>query len=132
LHEHGFDHATATLQVDAGDVLFAYVFLDPANPPKEIMLNWNDGTWEHRAYWGENLISYGKSGTAGRRQMGPLPKAGEWIRLEVPAKEVELEGRAVKGVTFSLHGGRARWDAMGKMTGTTRELGRFPIPKATP
>ena len=39
--------------------LFAYVYLDPANPPSEVMLQWNDGSWEHRAYWGANLIGVG-------------------------------------------------------------------------
>ncbi|HTB81365.1 MAG TPA: hypothetical protein VK717_10810, partial [Opitutaceae bacterium] len=50
LHEHYFSSASATLSVGTGDVLFAYVYLDPANPPSEIMLHWYNGTWEHRAY----------------------------------------------------------------------------------
>src|SRR6185295_14531202 len=55
LHEHWFTGATATLAIGAGDSLFAWVFLDPKNPPTEIMLMWNDGSsWEHRAYWGAN------------------------------------------------------------------------------
>ena len=51
-HQHYFYGATATLAVGVGDTLFAYVYLDPANPPSEVMLQWNDGSWEHRAYWG--------------------------------------------------------------------------------
>ena len=51
-HQHYFQGASATLAVDVGDTLFAYVYLDPANPPSELMLQWNDGSWEHRAYWG--------------------------------------------------------------------------------
>ncbi|MDO8538797.1 MAG: glycoside hydrolase family 9 protein [Opitutaceae bacterium] len=132
LHEHGFDHAEETLSVDKGDVLFAFVYIDPENPPREIMLNWNDGTWEHRAYWGTSLIKYGNEGTPGQRNMGPMPKAGGWVRLEVPASAVALEGRAVKGMTFSVHGGRVIWDAAGKMTGATKALGRFPVPTPEP
>src|SRR5262249_20267942 len=52
LHQHYFDWATATLAVQTGDVLVAYVYLDPTNLPAELMLQWNDGSWEHRAYWG--------------------------------------------------------------------------------
>lgn len=130
LHEHGFDHAEETLAVEKGDVLFAYVWIDPENPPREIMLNWNDGDWEHRAYWGQSLIKYGKEGSAGQRPMGPIPKTGRWIRLEVPASVVALEGRVVKGMTFSLHGGRAIWDVAGKMSASTKLLGRFPVPPA--
>src|SRR2546427_5543815 len=64
-HQHYFYNATATLPVAVGDTLFAYVYLDPANPPSEVMLQWNDGTWEHRAYWGANLITYSNWGVDG-------------------------------------------------------------------
>ena len=35
------------------DEFFAYVFLDPIDPPKQVMLQFNDGTWEHRAVLGQ-------------------------------------------------------------------------------
>ena len=96
LHQHYFINATAGLSVAVGDTLFAYVYLDPANPPSEMMLHWNDGTWEHAAYWGANLIGWGTDGTASRRYMGPLPAAGQWVRLAVPASQVGLEGRTAQ------------------------------------
>jgi hypothetical protein len=128
IHEHGFDDAEATLAIDRGDVLFAYVYLDPEHPPKTLMLEWNDGSREHRAYWGPNLIPYGHEKTAGQRSMGPLPPTGRWVRLDVPASAVGLEGRIVKGMVFRIHSGRATWDAAGKMTGAAKELGIFPLP----
>ena len=70
MHQHLFSNATTKMQVGTGDDLFAYVYLDPANPPTEVMLQWNDGTWEHRAYWGSNqLTAWGVDGTASRRYM---------------------------------------------------------------
>jgi len=85
------------------------------NPPSEVVLQWNDGSWEHRAYWGANLISaWGVDGTNSRRYMGPLPAAGQWVRLEVPAAQVGLEGRTLNGMAFSLYDGRATWDLAGK------------------
>ena len=117
MHQHFFDWASQTLSVGAGETLFAHVYLDPANMPREIMLQWNDGSWEHRAYWGEDLIPYGTKNTAGRKHMGPLPAAGQWTRLEVPASAVALEGRTVKGMAFSLFDGRATWDSAGKYSG---------------
>ena len=66
--------------------MFAYVYLDPANPPSEVMLQWNDGTWEHRAYWGANLLSWGSDGSVSRRYMGPLPATGAWVRGWMRAK----------------------------------------------
>lgn len=112
-HQHFFSGATETLKVAPGDSLFAYVYLDPANPPREVMLQWNDGSWEHRAYWGENLIAWGQDGTASRRHMGGLPLLGEWVRLEVRAGLVGLEGRELNGMAFTLWDGQATWDRGG-------------------
>ncbi|MBI4657447.1 MAG: hypothetical protein HY735_01145 [Verrucomicrobia bacterium] len=100
------------MTIQPGDVLYAYVFLDRANPPLELMLAWSttDGDWQHAAYWGANLIPYGADGTASRRYMGPLPPTGQWVRLEVPASAVELEGTALPGMNFVLYGGRTAWD----------------------
>ena len=124
IHEHGFDHAETSLFVEEGDVLFAYVFLDPKNPPKTIMLEWSDGrTWDHRAYWGPNLIPYGTANTTQQRSMGPLPPTGKWVRLDVPASAVGLEGQEVKGLIFRLHSGRVTWDAAGKMSKAAKEKG---------
>jgi len=114
VHQHYFTGATPTLSVGAADTLFAYVYLDAANPPREVMLQWNDGTWEHRAYWGANLITWGTDGTASRRFMGPLPPTGQWVKLSVPAAQVGLAGRPVNGIAFALYDGRATWDFAGK------------------
>jgi hypothetical protein len=115
IHQHYFYGATTTLAVGVGDTLFAYVYLDPANPPSEVMLQWNDGTWEHRAYWGANLITdWGVDGTVSRRSMGALPATGQWVRLDIPAAQVGLEGRTLNGMAFTLYGGRATWDYAGK------------------
>jgi len=115
-HQHEFTGASAPLSVNRGDRLFAYVYLDPANEPEEVMLQWNDGTgWDHRAYWGaDKIVDVGEEGTESRRYMGPLPPAGEWVRLEVEASEVGLEDREVNGMAFTLYGGRATWDVAGK------------------
>jgi len=117
IHEHLFQNATNTMEVFPGDTLFAYVYLDPANPPREIMLEWNDGCWEHRAFWGENLIQWGEYGTSDRLDMGDLPPAGQWVRLAVPASALQLEGAVVQGMCFMLYDGRATWDYAGRASG---------------
>jgi hypothetical protein len=121
-HGHWFDGATATLEISTGDTMFAYVYLDPASVPSEVMLMWNNGDWEHRAYWGANNISYGSNGTASRRYMGALPAAGQWARLEVPANQVGLEGSLLKGMAFCAFDGRTTWDAAGKTSQTNTPL----------
>jgi RHS repeat-associated protein len=116
VHQHYFHSASNTLQVSSGDKLFTWLYLDPANTPSEAMLQWHEnGSWEHRAYWGANKIDWGVDGTASRRYMGPLPQAGGWVKLEIPASAVGLEGKIVNGMAFTLFGGRAAWDKAGKV-----------------
>ena len=130
LHQHYFTGANPGFPISAGDILVAYVYIDPANVPSEIMLQWNAENYEHRAYWGANVISFGTDGTASRRFMGALPAAGQWVKLEVPASSVGLEGHTLNGLAFTLYGGRATWDASGKQTASTTTTGNPPVPGA--
>ena len=99
-----------------GETLYAFIYLDPANPPREVMLSWDtDGQWRYNAYWGEDLINVGTPGTASRRYIGSLPPTGQWVRLEVAASVMGLEGASIRGMAFSLYDGTATWDT----TGTT-------------
>jgi hypothetical protein len=109
--------ANPGLRVGAGDKLFAYVFLDPAKPPKEIMLQWHTSTWLHRAYWGENLIPWGNDNSTQRLSMGKLPPTGQWVRLEVDAAKVGIRpNMVITGWAFTQHGGTAYWDRGGLVT----------------
>src|SRR5262249_1479923 len=74
----------------------------------------NDTGWV-RAYWGANNISWGTDGTETRRHMWSLPAAGGWVRLEVPASAVGLEGKTINGMAFTLYDGHATWDKAGKV-----------------
>jgi hypothetical protein len=63
-YQHYFNYATNPMLVGVGDILFVYVYLDPVNVPRELMLSWDtDGTWGHNVYWGENLVNIGVNGT---------------------------------------------------------------------
>ncbi len=114
------------LRVGEGDVLFTHVFIDPKNPPKEVMLQWFSDAWRHRAYWGENRIDWGKDNSPERLPLGPLPRAGGWVRLEVPAARVGLNpGMTVSGWAFTQHDGLAYWDRAGLVTKTPQADGPF-------
>jgi len=105
------------LPIAEGDVFFAHVWIDEQNPPREIMLQFNDGSWDHRAYWGENLIDWGKDGTASRRRFGDLPPGGEWVRLEVPVEKVGLKpGSKVTGLAITQYDARTWWDTVGMIS----------------
>ncbi len=122
LSQHFFTGASPGLVVGEGDKLFAYVYLDPADSPREIMLQWNDGSWEHRCFWGEDVIAWGGANTSSRLSMGSLPKVGEWVRLEVEAAKVGLNaGAVINGWAFTQYGGAVFWDKAGIVTRTPQE-----------
>jgi hypothetical protein len=87
------------------------------------MLHWRATTgsgdlWDHRAYWGVNALTWGTDGQPSRRRIGEsLPPTGRWVRLEIPASAVDLEGKTVAGFSFSLYKGRGAFDRIGKVSG---------------
>ncbi|HEY3320178.1 MAG TPA: hypothetical protein VGP72_06920 [Planctomycetota bacterium] len=116
LSQHLFIGANPPLLVGREDTLYSYVFLDPKNPPKEIMLKFHlRGNWEHRAYWGEDLMNAGQNFSPSRLPMGALPKTGEWVRLEVPAAQigVESDNEPIDGWGFASAEGKVYWDHSG-------------------
>jgi hypothetical protein len=115
-HFHQFSNATQTMPIVAGDQLFCFVWLDPTNPPTEVMLQWQvGGDAEHRAYWGANSVAFGVNGTNSQRQVSAsVPTPGQWVLLQVPATDVGLVGLTVNGMAFICFGGSATWDQAGK------------------
>ena len=115
LSQHYFEQVADALRIGPGDELFAWAYLDPDDPPRSLMLQWNDGSWEHRVSWGdEAAIPWGQPGTPSRRPMGPLPPLGRWVRLAVRAEEVGLPpGTLVRGLAFTQVDGTVYWDRAG-------------------
>lgn len=118
LHQVFFDKSSRPITVGAGDRLFAHVFLDPQDLPKTIMLQWHTATWDRRANWGdEDAIPYGNKGTHEKLLLGALPKAGEWVRLEVPVEKLGLKpGTQITGIAFTQFDGTVWWDQAGIVT----------------
>jgi mono/diheme cytochrome c family protein len=116
LVQHYFDDANKKVSVTDDTRFFAWVYLDPKNPPQAIMLQFNDGSWDHRAVWGSDQIEFGRrpKDWAGYQRLGKLPATGKWVRLEVDAAKVGLKaGQSVKGMAFTQYGGLAYWDQAG-------------------
>ncbi len=119
LSQHFFTGAAPGLKIGEGDVLFAMCRIDPANPPRTVMLQFNDGSWEHRAFWGEDLIEWGSGDNENHRRLGDLPASGQWVRLEVSAASVGLKpGSELNGWAFTQFGGTVYWDHAGIRTRT--------------
>ncbi|MBI5820329.1 MAG: RHS repeat-associated core domain-containing protein [Verrucomicrobia bacterium] len=121
LHYHGFTNATQVITPGNGDSLFAYVYLDPANPPQQIELVWTVGGYCCSAYWGasgaNSLFGLGSDS----HRIGSLPSTGQWVRLEVPVSTLGLEGVRLDGILYALDSGAATWDAAG-IVSTTEEV----------
>jgi hypothetical protein len=118
-----FTGAAQPLLIGKQDTLFAYAYLDPTNPPKAIMLQFHTSEWLHRANWGDaEAIPYGDKATPSKLLLGPLPKPGEWVRLEVETAKLGLEdGTRIDGFAFTQFGGTVYWDKAGLNTATAQE-----------
>jgi len=105
----------APFEVPAGARFFFNVYLDPANPPEAVMIQFHTGKWESRAVWGNpDVIPYGSPQTPSRFGAGSLPEAGKWAKLEIDGDLINLNaGEKVTGIAFTLHGGTAYFDRMG-------------------
>jgi hypothetical protein len=135
------------MSVNPGDTLFTYVYI-PSSPyrPDTLVLQWYDDAsgWTHRAYWGidsrdQIMQKTSLEGAAismeGWRYMGPIPASGQWVRLEVPASYVGLEGKLVKGMAFGIYqknkNGRAIRDYSGKTSSAPTNQSQIPALKFT-
>lgn len=145
-HELQVFAPNAGLHLRVGDRFVLYALIDPCNPPQELMvlLADDEGIWEHVSYWGANLIDLGTS----RKSMGELPQteesavgnngqghgAGhgegeertEWVRLEIKASAVGLEGRTVIGLWIALYDGRVWLDRIGRSPTCTTPIAKAP------
>ena len=110
-----YSGGAAPLEVPPSGEFFAYVYLDPADTPKAIMLQFHKGGWLHRAVWGDyEAIQFGKPGTTEKVNMGALPDTGNWTRLEVDAAKIGLKpGDLITGLAYTTFGGTAYWDKAG-------------------
>ncbi|MFM9058389.1 MAG: PSD1 and planctomycete cytochrome C domain-containing protein, partial [Planctomycetaceae bacterium] len=113
-----YESGAAPIEIRAGEEIFAHVWLDPAKPPRSVMIQFHTDGWKHRAVWGDaNAINWGSAGTPSRHHAGPLPEAGKWMRLAVPATAVGLApGAMVTGFALTQFDGHVRWDRVGGMS----------------
>ncbi|MDQ8021914.1 MAG: hypothetical protein REI94_08755 [Moraxellaceae bacterium] len=122
-HQHFFDSTSTTFTLGEKESFFAWVYLDPENPPRTLMFQWHTKKgWEHRVYLGENLIELGEDGSASRFPLDEkLPKAGAWTMIKVPAAKLGMTGQEIDGMAFCLYDGRA---AFGQCGGFTKDVQR--------
>ena len=114
--QHFFTGAKNGPTIAEGTLLYCYVFIDEKNPPESIQLQFNDGSWEHRATWGADKCFGAGRDYEGNRRQGELPEKGKWVRLEVAAADVGLKpGAKLNGWAFTQFGGTVNWDQAGSI-----------------
>ena len=103
------------VEIPPGGRVYVHVYIDPANVPKTLMIQYHTSGWLHRAVWGDyDAIQWGKAGTTERVHMGKLPDVGKWVRLEVDAAKIGLGvGTKVTGFAFTQFDGTVFWDKGG-------------------
>lgn len=94
---------------------FVHCYLDPHDPPVAIMVQFHTDAWNNRAVWGaEEKIPFGRANTNEKVVMGPLPRTGEWVKLEFDAARIGLAaGAKVSGYAFTQFAGTVTWDRLG-------------------
>jgi hypothetical protein len=110
-----YESGAEPIVMPAGGEIFAHVWLDPAAPPKAVMLQFHAGGWKHRAVWGDPaVIGWGEPGTESRVAAGSLPESGKWAKLSIPADKLGLAaGTKVTGFALTQFDGHVRWDLVG-------------------
>ncbi len=104
-----------TMEVPANSRIFVHIYINPADLPKSVMIQFHTSGWIHRAVWGDyDVIPWGAAGTTERVHQGKLPEAGKWVKLEVKAQDIGLApGQKVTGFAFTQFGGTIYWDKAG-------------------
>ena len=89
---------TPPLEIPPDGRLFAHVWIEPAQPPKTLMLQYFKGGWLHRAVWGDLDAIAGLSAIAVERQQFLARKSGDGF-----AQHVQFFGQGeIHGVTLSV------------------------------
>ena len=109
------ESTTPALEIPPGGKIFGHVFLEADDLPKTIMLQFFKGGWLHRAVWGDfDAIQWGAPNTPERMNMGALPEAGKWVRVEVEAAKLGLQaGDKITGIACTQFDGTVTWDKIG-------------------
>ena len=99
----------------SGGEVFAHVWIDPAAPPRAVMIQLHTDGWEHRAVWGEGgVIPWGAVGQASQMVLGPLPEAGKWVRVSFKPESIGVPpGTKLGGFALTQFDGHVRWDKVG-------------------
>ncbi|MEI8088948.1 MAG: PSD1 and planctomycete cytochrome C domain-containing protein [Opitutaceae bacterium] len=123
VNERIFTFATGEtpLVVNQQVVAFVHFNADPARPPRAVSLEFVSDEKTKRYVWG-NLAALRPSAD-GDVVVGPLPPAGTYARLEIPALAAGLASKkAYRGLRLTQSDGAAWWDHAGTTCTSAKAL----------
>ena len=104
----------ASFDIPPNGVISVWVYLEPNDLPKSIMVQFHVGGWNHRAYWGEEgAIPFGRVRTPEKVNAGKLPEPGKWTQLKIDIAKLGLKpGMKIDGFAFTQFDGTVYWDRL--------------------
>jgi hypothetical protein len=119
---HQLSNAGSSLVFAKGDRVFAWVRVVPQTSPTGLAIRFSiAGGFGPAVFWGSSSgMPVGANADLGPRDMGDLPEAGVWTRLEASvdtawlASGAPLAGSVAKGVELTQNGGIVEWGPVGK------------------
>ncbi|MDP3786023.1 MAG: hypothetical protein Q8R05_00480 [Candidatus Omnitrophota bacterium] len=110
--EHSY--RTKPVIIPKNSVIEQYIYLDPNDMPKGIMLKFrfeNDGKEDEIGIYreGEEEV-FMFNNDEPMLYDGTLPNAGKWEKLQIYCDDLGLVGAKLTGISFVTYGGRAYWD----------------------
>jgi len=101
----------STVEINKDSDIIQYILLDPDKTPSGIMVKFllSDDK-EISVYWegDEEVFSYTKEYITAW-YMGLIPQAGEWVRLDIDCKELDIEKEELIGISFIVNNGKMWW-----------------------
>jgi RHS repeat-associated protein len=97
------------------NAVFYMLINECAEQPREILVRWTTSPYDYNvAYWGQAGVLGGESGGV---NMGPIPNAGNWVRVEIPLSQLHLEQKSLIRLDINYQDGQVFFDHFGKSSG---------------
>ncbi len=111
-HEDALQNPLPTFSVPVAASFETWLYLDPHNTPRAVAIILGTSGGNRRVWWGDEAAGDDLRGAPPQERIGPLPPAGAWTKLSVPAERLNAKpGEIINSVTMQETGGVAYWDA---------------------
>lgn len=101
-----------TFSLNDTENLVQYIFIDPDNPPQDLVIKIVIGQYtRHWIYWGESLMD---QFSRDRIRLGDMPPSGAWVRLRIPGKSFQANGKFINKIRYEHYGGQVLWGPTSK------------------